>query len=608
MKKNLNEQCIPRISERAFFNRIIKKISVSTRQNNFSFIAVVDTVLQSWGRVVRPHLPSNINMSCCKITSLPEVAEFISWLVSKPILDAAYWISSAYSLWIGGVERKAFSMYFTPPAIVERMLNDLDENGVSFTKASFFDPACGGAAFLVPIASRIKDALYAEGYSPREILEHIEKNLSGADLDPNLCHMSKFFLRIVLADEIVVEAYEPNFQIVCQNSLIARHEGKEVDVVICNPPYRKLLPFESRLYKELYGNVIQNQANLYSLFVALCIKHAAGNGFVSLLTPTSYFSGKSFSNLRKFVIENTKVRKFGLINERSSVFIDVEQDTALTLLEKVKNRCNANIEIVSITEEGFSTKIGHSSLPLTGEAWPLPRNQKDLLVLKHAAQSRFRLKDYGYKARIGAFVWNRDTRNTYATLEDAIKAKAIAPKRLLWSSEIEAGKTIDLKKMRGNVEESAWVDLEKTEHRSLIVNPSVVLQRVTSNDQARRLIAAVVMADENTPYMEFVGENHVVILEADRQVPSISPELVMAILLSSTVDRYFRCISGATNVSIYELDQLPLPCADSVYANMQAGMSIDDAVNLAYSSASLSDAPSDAKLLVRDNSTQVCLF
>ncbi|MFH4316929.1 hypothetical protein WAI88_21365, partial [Acinetobacter baumannii] len=60
-------------------------------------------------------------------------------------------------------------------------------------------------------------------------------------------------------------------------------------------------------------------------------------------------------------------------------------------------------------------------------------------------------------------------------------------------------------------------------------------------------------------YSGFVGENHTVILEQMVIEPELAPSQFAELLRTPIVDRYFRCISGATNVSIFELNQLRLP-------------------------------------------------
>src|SRR5258706_234459 len=97
------------------------------------------------------------------------------------------------------------------------------------------------------------------------------------------------------------------------------------------------------------------------------------------------------------------------------------------------------------------------------------------------------------------------------------------------------------------------------DYNGFIRRPSVLLQRVTSNDQPRRLVAAAVPKSLLDAYGGFVGENHTVILEQIDSEPALTPRQLAQLLGTSVVERHFRCISGSTNVSAFELSQLPLP-------------------------------------------------
>lgn len=54
-----------------------------------------------------------------------------------------------------------------------------------------------------------------------------------------------------------------------------------------------------------------------------------------------------------------------------------------------------------------------------------------------------RLADYGYRVRIGAYVWNRDKRPKYETLRQVRKAKASTAVPLLWSRDISPDGYVD---------------------------------------------------------------------------------------------------------------------------------------------------------------------
>jgi adenine-specific DNA-methyltransferase len=54
------------------------------------------------------------------------------------------------------------------------------------------------------------------------------------------------------------------------------------------------------------------------------------------------------------------------------------------------------------------------------------------------------------------------------------------------------------------------------------------------------------------------------------------------LLATPTVDRYFRCISGATNVSAFELGQLALPQPSKLKELLARGHSMEDAARAAF--------------------------
>jgi adenine-specific DNA-methyltransferase len=113
-------------------------------------------------------------------------------------------------------------------------------------------------------------------------------------------------------------------------------------------------------------------------------------------------------------------------------------------------------------------------------------------LLKSAAESRATLADYGYAPRIGAFVWNRDARTTYPSAESAAHARGGTAVPLLWSSDISPDGSLRFTGAPKANREDCFVNLGAKDHPSIVRKPSVLLQRVTSNDQPRRLIAAAV--------------------------------------------------------------------------------------------------------------------
>lgn len=523
---------------------------------------VIGSALAVWCKHSFPALPRSGLRTIAALKHDAALCAFVDFVKEEDLLEATYWFSSAYAQLSGEERRKQLAMFFTPPSLTKRLLDDLSESGVDFVTRSFCDPACGGAAFLTPIAIRMRDALLRRGATPTQVLEHVRLHLLGVDKDAVLCELSKHFLLIALYDEVVSAGECPTFQVYEGDSLLQSvHLLGSLDVVVCNPPFRKMPSAEVEEYFDAFSDVIEAQPNLYSLFIALCVKLLAPGGVCALVTPTSFMSGQYFSKLRTFLITHTSILSIGMVSDRLGVFIDVEQETALTLArrEDVNHAQKADAVVSVVSRDGNYVDVGRCVLPNSGAAWPIPRTESDVALLKKASSSVSTLAHYGYVARIGAFVWNRDTRTTYASAKSAERARGRTAVPLLWSSDVAQDGTLRFTGAPKANKEHCFVNMGTKDHPSVVRRPSVVLQRVTSNDQPRRLVAAAVPKRIIDSYGGFVGENHTVILEQTAPNPALTPAQLVELLGTPTVDRYFRCISGTTNVSIFELGQLRLP-------------------------------------------------
>lgn len=564
--------------------RRIRLLGEAAKQLDCDAATVVGTALRLWCRQDFPAAPKSKLPSSRQLEVTVQLQNFVRLLQDMDFVEASYWLSSAYALLTDEAYRKKLAMFFTPASLTRGLLDDLAEQKVDFGKHSFLDPACGGAAFLAPIAFRMREALKTRGISPKQRLKHIERHLSGTDKDANLCKLTRQFLYMALHDDIQDSGYVPTFTIEPADAL--KRQGRRLgrqDVVVCNPPYRKLAADEVGKLAPEFEHIVEAQPNLYGIFIYHCVRLVRPGGVVALVTPTSFLSGQYFSRLRSFLIRNTEVEHIGMVSERFGVFIDVEQETALTVLRRRKpdERTEAQATVSVVSAEGTYTPVGGSVLPNRGAAWPIPRAVADVALLKRAARSPFRLADYGYKIRIGAYVWNRDKRPMFQTLRDVRKARAVTAVPLLWSRDISPNGRLQFSPERDDGGHH-FVDLGDKLHKAVVLRPCVVMQRVTSNDQPRRLVAAPVPPPLFATYGGFVGENHVVILEPAVDAPELPPSQLADLLSTNSVDRIYRCISGATNVSAFELSQLALPNPATLKRRLSQGNTMEQAVNLSY--------------------------
>ena len=529
---------------------------------------VILGLLRPW---MAKHAPQLKAPSSPKLESDAGLRHFLDWLSNMDVLTGAYWISSAYSLLVTKEQRKKQAMYFTSPHLAKRLL---DSAGDYLFKGPILDPACGGAAFLAPAAVRLADALERRGESSTEILSYIEKSVHGVDMDPFLCLLSKTFLRTVLARHIAAAGYDPDFRINVGDGL--RYAGLELGsfgLVLCNPPYRKMTRAETAPYIEGFGQLMRGQPNLYMLFIARAMGLLREKGVAVFLTPMSFLSGKSFSALRHQMTLTGRVRRLDLIHDKTGVFVGAEQDTSITLWKKGRAKL-VGTDIYVLGSDGAWAWTGRPTLLPSDRPWPLPREADDVMLLRLFEQQHHTLASYGYCSKTGFVVMHRHDFPMFTRRKDAKRPGHLMP--LVWQSDISANKPLSLEGKRKAVHR--YIDIGKRDAAGIIRRPAVVVQRVTSAEQPRRLVCATVPKSVYQKFGGVVGENHVCFIEQLGNTAQVDTELLCAILKTRTVDRLFRCISGATNVSSYELATLPLPDPALVKKALSRGMNIEESV------------------------------
>ena len=97
-----------------------------------------------------------------------------------------YQIASAYALLMDGARRKELSAYFTPPTLTSAALSAATPFLIGKKLPTILDPACGGGAFLVPLARLIAKAHKARGMSAASACVCAIEQLNGIEIDEGL--------------------------------------------------------------------------------------------------------------------------------------------------------------------------------------------------------------------------------------------------------------------------------------------------------------------------------------------------------------------------------------------------------------------------------------
>lgn len=466
---------------------------------------------------------------------------------------AAYQIGLTYTSMLPADHRGEYGIFYTPPALTARLIDQVTVANVDWAKCRVLDPACGGGAFLAPIAQRIIDE--QKNCSPKLLIQSIGNRLRGYEIDPFGAWLSQVTLdAVVLPVSRLAGRTLPVMVTVC-DSLRHSPPKDRFDLVIGNPPYGRVkLDAETR---ERYKRSLYGHANLYGLFTDLALRHTKLGGVIAYVTPTSFLAGVYFKNLRALLGRSAPPLTIDFVTARKGVFDDVLQETALATYRR--GGASSLIAVAEIAPSPCGLRadqIGEISLPADPSLpWLLPRSTEQGALVARLTHMPHRLVDWGYGVSTGPLVWNRFK----SQLAHRPSSKRLP---LIWAEAITTDGRFVFRADKKN--HAPYFELKPGDEWLVTSKPCVLLQRTTAKEQSRRLIATVLPADFLATHGGVVIENHINMIRPVTEVPQVSAEVLGAFISSVAADRVFRCISGSVAVSAYELESLPLPAPEDL--------------------------------------------
>jgi adenine-specific DNA-methyltransferase len=468
-------------------------------------------------------------------------------------IQAGYLIGTIYAAMLPEDLRARLGAYYTPPPLVDRLLAQATETGVDWTTCRVLDPACGGGAFLAPVARRMVLALKGD---PSRVLRHIAERLVGFEIDPFAGWMSQVFVEAILLETCRSSGKRlPRIVTIC-DSLRSHAVPPSFDLVIGNPPYGR-----TRLDDELrgaYKRSLYGHANLYGIFTDLALRQVRAGGVVSYVTPSSFLGGQYFKRLRRLLATEAPPACIEFVSARKGIFDDVLQETVLATYRRGGPRSRGTAAVIEVVDLRSCTVKPAGSFelpPLAEEPWIVPRQSEQAALAERLRKMPHRLRDWGYSVSTGPLVWNRHK----SQLRQRFEPKCVP---LIWAEAVTPDGRFSFRAEKRN--HAPFFRLGPRDHWLAVREPCVLLQRTTAKEQERRLVAAELPESFVAAHGAVTVENHLNMLRPQGFLTRVRPEVVAAFLNSSAADRAFRCVNGSVAVSAFELESLPLPAPDAL--------------------------------------------
>ena len=382
------------------------------------------------------------------------------------------------------------------------------------------------------------------------VLPYLEKTLSACSEILSAC-----------GHTLTYRIHEKDFILDAASSLFSRpslfDEATAVanyDAVIMNPPYFKLA--KDSVYARVMANVVHGQPNIYAFFLAAAAEMLAPGGQLVAITPRSFCNGLYFRDFRSWFFDRMSLERVHLFESRTDTFQDVLQESLVWLSVKdgqsrritISTSYGKSVETAEIQEIPASAVLDRTGGDLTIR---IPANKEETRIVRYLESWPQRFSDTGLRVSTGPVV-------TFRAREFLLKhptQEHAAP--LLSVHNVKAFRTEWPNYKRQHP--TAIKVCDGSERLLLPTRNYVLLRRFSAKEEPRRLTASPLLRTEY-PF-PFVGlENHLnYIYHADRELTTEETLGLVALFNSSLLDRYFRTISGNTQVNATELRSMKFP-------------------------------------------------
>lgn len=361
-------------------------------------------------------------------------------------------------------------------------------------------------------------------------------------------HQLHFVIRV---EDFILTHAEP--------SMFEASRDASFHYAILNPPYFK--ERKDSPHARMMAHVVHGQPNIYAFFMAVVAELLQECGEMVAITPRSYFNGPYFKRFRKWFFDRMTARQIHIFESRTNAFHEEEvlQENIILLAEKAGEP--KDVLITSSPGRDFQQVDRHvlSYLKViedsTGDHLVrVATSDFEQEIVQAVDRLHHRFRELPFNISTGPVV-------TFRSKDFLRRVRSDNTAPLLWMHNVRPFTTRFPPK---NGKPMHILVSDDSKRLLLPAKRYVLLKRFTAKEERRRLVAGIVETKDS--YSHLVGlENHLNYIYRPNGELSESEALGLAALFnSSLIDRYFRAISGNTQVNAAEIRAMPVPPLETI--------------------------------------------
>ena len=491
--------------------------------------------------------------------SVPIVADSTDISIGSLVADSRE-LQARYERQTALRDRKQKGQFFTPPEVCKFMASLFPPEMP--TAFRLLDPGAGVGSLTAAVCDRflsLRSPRHLEVHlfeNDPEVLPFLQKTMARCSKAMNEHGHSMSYA--VHAQDFILDAAATVFG---PPSLFSdSSEGGGFDGVVMNPPYFKVA--KTSPYARVMEDVVHGQPNIYAFFLAAAAQMLRPDGTLVAITPRSFCNGLYFRGFRHWFFKRMSLDRIHLFESRTEAFRQVLQESVITASHRLGGSSTTigistsygldfegvrpvSLPTAAVIDDScghanirISTSVEDQAISATIESWPQ------------------RFPDLGLRISTGPVVGFRAAEFLLPEPDgnDSVPFLSVfnvKPFQTEWP-------------VRHRKHPTAFRVCPDSQRLLLPMQNYVLLRRFSAKEENRRLTASCLLTSEvSQPFVAL--ENHLnYIYHAERELTLDEVYGLAALFNSALLDRYFRTISGNTQVNATEIRNMKFPALSAV--------------------------------------------